>query len=285
MKKRVLVTGKNGSLSIAVCDWLNQKGTFQADRISLRDDRFLDESFSGIDTVVHIAGVTPENIRCEEDYYRVNTLLSEKLGKKCKEDGVRLLIYISSMAVYGVTQSMDKEKGTVTANTPLTPASDYGKSKLQAEQKLLGLCGDGFRVAIVRVPSIYGKGKTEYLDQYRYLADKLPFIPIAFDKCCKSAICVENLCELIALIAENGCDGVFCPDDGQYSASDFCRAIYPEKKTSRLFGKLMEVFLRRSDRILDYYGTVCYARELADVFDGKYRIKDFREAVRSSYGS
>ena len=154
---------------------------------------------------------------------------------------------------------------------------------LQAEQALEKLSDESFSVAIVRVPSIYGKGKTEYLDQYRYLAQKLPFIPVAFDDHYKSAICVENLCELIALIIRNDAKGVFCPDDGLYAAVDFCSAIYPEKKRSRLFGRLMEIFLGRSERILDYYGTVCYSKELSDIFEGQYRIKSFKEAVRSSY--
>ncbi|MBQ6154064.1 MAG: NAD-dependent epimerase/dehydratase family protein [Ruminococcus sp.] len=281
--KKVLITGKNGGLSIAVSDYLDQKDDYTAERISLRDNHFLDEDFSDVDSVVHIAGVTPQNAKSEEDYYHVNTLLTQKLAEKCKKDGVRQFIYISSMAVYGVTQSMEIDKGTVTEDTPLLASSKYGKSKLQAEQALEKLSDESFSVAIVRVPSIYGKGKTEYLDQYRYLAQKLPFIPVAFDDHYKSAICVENLCELIALIIRNDAKGVFCPDDGLYAAVDFCSAIYPEKKRSRLFGRLMEIFLGRSERILDYYGTVCYSKELSDIFEGQYRIKSFKEAVRSSY--
>lgn len=280
---KILITGKNGSLSVAVSDYLNKKDFCRTERISLRDESFLSHSFSGVDAVVHIAGATPQNTGAAEDYYTVNTELTRRFAEKCKKDGVRHFIYISSMAVYGVEQSMDKEKGTVTKDTPLNPLSDYGKSKLFAEQALGQIRDESFMLAVVRVPSIYGKGKTEYLDQYRYLADKLPFIPIAFDDHYKSAVCVENLCELISLIAQNRCEGVFCPDDGLCSASDFCCAIYPDKKRSRIFGRLMEFFLKRNERIRDYYGTVCYAGELSDAFDGKYRIIDFKEAVRSAY--
>lgn len=281
--KKVLVTGKKGSLSVAVSEYLDQKEYCSTERISLRDDRFLSASFSDVDTVVHIAGVTPKNSRSIMDFYAVNTDLTRRLAEKCREEGVRQFIYISSMAVYGVTQSMDDEKGTVTANTPLSPASDYGKSKLQAEQTLNELADERFSVAIIRVPSIYGKGKTEYLDQYRYLAQKTSSIPVAFADHYKSAICVENLCELIALIIKNDAKGVFCPDDGCYAAVDYCCAIFPEKKRSRLLGRMMEIFLKQNERILDYYGTVCYARELTDIFDGAYRIKSFQEAVSAAY--
>lgn len=281
--KKILITGKNGSLSVAVSDYLDQKGVYTADRVSLRDDHFLNVSFADVDAVVHIAGVTPQNAKSTEDYYTVNTDLTRRLAEKCKSDGVGQFIYISSMAVYGVVQSMDIEKGTVTKDTLPTPQTDYGKSKLQAEQALEELADERFSCAIIRVPSIYGKGKTEYLDQYRYLAQKLPFIPIAFDSHYKSAICVENLCELIHLIIQNDAKGVFCPDDGLYSAVDFCSAVFPEKKRSRAFGRLMEIFLKNNERILDYYGTVCYSRELSDIFGGDYRIKSFQEAVRASY--
>ena len=41
--KKVLITGKNGGLSIAVSDYLDQKDDYTAERISLRDNHFLDE--------------------------------------------------------------------------------------------------------------------------------------------------------------------------------------------------------------------------------------------------
>ena len=281
--KKVLITGKNGSLSVAVSDYLNQKEFCAAERISLRDDQYLSEDFSDADAVVHIAGVTPQNAKSQKDYYAVNTELTKRLAEKCKKDGVKQFIYISSMAVYGVAQSMDKEKGTVRENTPLAPQSEYGDSKLRAEQALDHLKDESFSVAVIRVPSIYGKGKTEYLDQYRYLAQKLPFIPVAFDDHYKSAICVDNLCELISLIIKNESKGLFCPDDGLYSAVDFCCAIFPGKKRSKSFGRMMETFLKNNGRILDYYGTVCYAEDLSNAFGGSYRIKNFKDAVRAAY--
>ena len=61
--KKVLITGKNGGLSIAVSDYLDQKDDYTAERISLRDNHFLDEDFSDVDSVVHIAGVTPQNAK------------------------------------------------------------------------------------------------------------------------------------------------------------------------------------------------------------------------------
>ena len=101
---------------------------------------------------------------------------------------------------------------------------------------------DEFKIAIIRVPSIYGKGKTEYLDQYKYLADKLPVMPYAFSNHYKSAIYVDNLCELVYLTIKDDYAGLICPDDGAFSAVDYCSAIYPSKKKSKLLGLAISTF-------------------------------------------
>ena len=281
--KRILVTGKNGSLSTATADYLRNKNEYIVEQVSVRGEVWKAQDFSGVDSVVHIAGVTPQNAKSTEDYYLINADLTKALAEKCKADGVRQFVYISSMAVYGIEQSMDIEKGTVTKDTKPAPTTDYGKSKLMAEEYITSLESDDFRVAIIRVPSIYGKGKTEYIDQYKYLAEKLPMIPRAFEDRYKSAICVDNLCELIHLIVASQSSGVFCPDDCQNSAVDFCSAIYTNKKKSRLLGKMIELFLKNNARILDYYGAVCYDKTLANAFDGNYRVLDLEKAIKKAY--
>ncbi len=281
--KKVLVTGKHGSLSTAVADYLKSKNEYIVEQISVRGNGWKIQNFSDIDSVVHIAGVTPQNAKSTEDYYQINAELTKKLAQKCKADGVRQFVYISSMAVYGIEQSMDIVKGTVTKDTKPGPTTDYGRSKLQAEAYIAPFEDDRFHVAIMRVPSIYGKDKTEYIDQYKYLAEKLPMIPRAFEDRYKSAICTDNLCELIHLIISNQSAGVYCPDDGQISAVDFCSAIYPNKKKSKLLGELIELCLKNNARILDYYGAVCYDKELSNAFDGEYRVLDLEKAIKKAY--
>lgn len=281
--KKVLITGLNGSLSRAVAKWIENKNEYVVQQISLRGDNWRNVSFSDVYCIIHIAGITPQNAKSEEDYEQINSVLTQKLAQKAENDGVCRFIYISSMAVYGLEQQMEIEAGTVTEKTPCNPTTAYGRSKLQAEQNLMLLNSDKFRVTAIRVPSIYGKGKTEYLDQYKYLAEKLPVIPIAFPHHYKSAIYVDNLCELIYLSMGSNSLKIICPDDGGISAVDFCRAIYPNKRCSRLLGMGMEALLKSNDRIRDYYGAISYSRELAEVFEGKYRVIPFAEAVRRTY--
>ncbi len=281
--KNIIVTGANGTLSTAIASWLRNKGEYNVRQISVRGDDWLQNDFHSIDCIVHIAGITPQNIKNDDDYEKINYELTQKIANKAKTDSVAQFIYISSMAVYGLTQQINPEKGIILSNTPCAPSSEYGKSKLKAETYLTEIADDDFTVSIIRVPSIYGKGKTEYLDQFKHLAKKMPFIPYAFSKNYKSAIYTENLCELIYLIIKNKYSGIVCPDDGPVSAIDFCTSIYPKMRTSKLLGRIIEFFLQKNDRIVDYYGAIYYSVSLTNIFNGNYRIIPFREAVRKTY--
>lgn len=280
---KVLVTGKNGNMSTAIAQWLRNEHGFEVEQISLRGDSWKHEDFSCYDSIVHIAGVTPQNAKSEEDYRIVNTDLTAKLGEKAANDGVKQFVYISSMAVYGVETSIDGTKGMITEKTPCNPTSEYGLSKLEAENNLHNLNPSIKHLAIIRVPSVYCKGNRAYIDQYKYLGAKLPVIPSLFNKNFKSAIHLENLCELIYLVIDSKYSGTVCPDDGKISAVDFCKAIYPNKKCSKFLGKLMAVFLKNNARIIDYYGAIYYSSELTEIFGGKYRVRDLKKAVELTY--
>src|SRR5699024_11866831 len=49
------------------------------------------------------------------------------------------------------------EEGVIDGRTPLHPKSNYGKSKLEAENLIQPLENKNFKVAIIRPPMIYGK--------------------------------------------------------------------------------------------------------------------------------
>ncbi len=279
--KGVLVTGKNGDLSVFVAKWLAAKHGLSVEQISLRGNDWKDFAFDKFDTVVHIAGVVPREGVKAEDFYEINYRLTEQFAKTVKKAGVHNFIYISSMAVYGRMPTLSISNGTIDGETPCLPTGDYGKSKLQAEKCLQAMESEDFHIAIIRVPSIYGKGKTEYLEQYGALAKKLHCVPKAFTGHYKSVICTENLAELIYLTAESGFSGVICPDDGKVSAFDMMRS-FVNFKVSRIVGKLLEIFGHRSQRVINYYGTICYDEKLSDVFNGQYRVRTACDAIQTA---
>ena len=280
--KNIVITGANGKLSCKVANWLKSKGKYSVKQLSLRGN-WQSYDFTGTCSIVHIAGVTPQNAKSDSDYEKINYELTKELAAKANACGVKHFVYISSMAVYGIEQSLDPAGGTVDENTPCSPKSKYGQSKLKAEEYLCTLHSKSFKICIIRVPSIFDSLKTEYIDQYKYLADKYPFIPKAFTHNYKSFIHSDNLCELIQLSIISRYDGIICPDDGRFSAFDICRTIYPGKPVSRFFGIIIELFLKNNPRIIDYYGAVYYDENLTGVFDGNYRITDDSEAIRKLY--
>ena len=277
-----MITGKNGNISTAISDCFKNKHGYDTEQLSLRGEDWKNRDLSGFEAVVHVAGVVPKEGINAEDFYKINHRLTEDFAKKAKASGIKHFIYISSMAVYGLGPQMSVTKGTVTEKTPCDPCSDYGKSKLLAEESLKELEDEDFNVTVIRVPSIYGKGKTEYLDQYKHLAEKFSGIPKAFTKNYKSMIYIDNLCELIWLVVANKYYGVVCPDDGEISAFDICKAIKPNKRISKIQGFVLSL-LKMSDRIKDYYGTICYDKKLTNIFESNYRVCDFKEAIKRSY--
>ena len=280
--RNIIITGANGKLSCKVALWLKVKDRFNVKQMSLRGN-WQGYDFSNTYSIIHIAGVTPQNAKNDSDYKKINYELTKELSAKAKVCGVKHFVYVSSMAVYGIKQSIDPKNGTVDENTLCVPQSEYGKSKLAAEEYLRTLRDENFKVCIIRVPSIFDSEKTEYIDQYKYLASKLPVIPKCFTKNYKSFIHSDNLCELIYLAIDSDYDGTICPDDGRFSAFDVCKAIYPKKLKSRLLGRIIELVLKNNSRVEDYYGTVCYNETSTGVFDGKYRVTDTLNAIRKLY--
>lgn len=280
--KSILVSGKTGLLSNTISNYLRTKENLVVEQLSLRGDAWKETSFCQYEVIVHVAGVTPKDTTSTEDYYKVNTELTKTFAEKAKREGVKHFIYISSMSVYGVEPNCRADKGVISNEMPCTPISDYGKSKLLAEKELHCLEDGDFQVSVIRVPSIYGSGMTLYLEQYQNLNHKFPVLPNAFLQNYKSAIYVDNLCELIYMVSQENSGGLYCPDDGKYSAVDYCMALDLVKRKSKLLGIIVKL-LSRNQRIQSYFGAVYYDEAFANVFEGKYRIYDLKEAVKMTY--
>jgi UDP-glucose 4-epimerase len=87
----------------------------------------------GISEIIHFAGsiVVPESVADPLKYYGNNTATSRNLIEAAVKGGVKHMVFSSTAAVYGMTGLEP-----VVEETPLTPMSPYGRSKLMTEMML-----------------------------------------------------------------------------------------------------------------------------------------------------
>jgi nucleoside-diphosphate-sugar epimerase len=111
----------------------------------------LDEALRGVDTVLHLAGTTKA---ISGGFYQLGNVQTMKNLLRVSAH-VRRLVYVSSLAAAGPSPTGEP----LTEEDPPHPVSDYGRSKLEAEQ--LVLASDLLdRVVIVRPPVVFGPRDT-----------------------------------------------------------------------------------------------------------------------------
>ncbi len=274
--KKILITGKNSYIGTSVENWLmKEPDKYEVDTISLRSDSWENKDFSEYDVVFHVAGIAhiKEKSDNQDLYYKVNRDLAYETAKKAKEEGVGQFIFLSTMSVYGL------ENGVIDENTPLNPKSNYGKSKLQAEELIKPLEDDNFKVTILRPPMVYGKGCKGNYPKLVKLAKITPVFPDINNK--RSMIYINNLSELIRLIIENEESGLFLPQNAEYvKTSDLVRLISEQhgKKviTIKLFNPLLKII--RHKVISKVFGSLYYCQSISKLDKG-YAIYNFHESV------
>ena len=143
--KRVLITGLNSYIGNSFEEYIREMpdAAIETEKISLKEEGWEEESWTGYDTVLHVAGlahvdVNHANEETKRRYYRINRDLAKRAAEKAKKDGVKQFIYLSSVIVYGDSAAIGKEK-KITEETKPAPANFYGDSKLQGEQAVLAL--------------------------------------------------------------------------------------------------------------------------------------------------
>lgn len=110
----------------------------------------LDPILSQVDTVYHLGGATL--VLTPEEYVRGNGEGTRLLAQACARlDHPPRLVFVSSLAAAGPALGNQP----LTEESPASPVSDYGRSKLAAEQHLRAVA-DRVSITIVRPPCVFG---------------------------------------------------------------------------------------------------------------------------------
>lgn len=284
--KQILITGAGSYVGQSVEAYLNRwPEKYRVETVDMIGEGWREMSFSGFDAVLHVAGIvhqekTKHDPAQEALYDRVNNRLAVETARKAKKEGVKQFLFMSSMSVYGLTAAVGKTV-MVTADTPLNPVDHYGISKKNAEEGLGKLGGNGFHLAILRPPMIYGKGCRGNYVTLAKLAKKLPVFPLVENQ--RSMLYMENLAEFIRLLIEDEAEGIFCPQNEEYvNTSDLVsRIAHANGKDILLAGgftwalKLLRSITALPDKA---FGSLCYDRELSR-YPKSYCVKDLAQSV------
>ena len=144
----------------------------------------LDRALSGVDTVIHVAGVT--KVLAPADYFTGNTRATEILARALVGRPIRM-VYVSSLAAIG--PSLDGRP--VNEDAVPHPVSTYGRSKLEGEKIARALLPD---CVIVRPPVVYGPRDTDVFQIFKAVAQGL-VLEISGGERWFSAIYVEDLAD------------------------------------------------------------------------------------------
>ena len=289
MALNILITGTGGYVGTSFQHYIEVKNCnmplenqWHVTFVSVRNDNWKQMDFGKYDCILHAAGIVhrKEETGMEELYHSVNMVLTKELAEKAKRDGVGQFIFLSTMSVYG------KVTGRISNNTEPAPRNYYGKSKLMAEQEITKLAEDGFKVAIVRPPMIYGKACTGNYALLEKMARKIPIFPKVKNE--RSMIYIENLCECLRRMIETGYEGIFCPQNEAYvNTSEMVAQIrrsYGKRPVLMPgFGWLIRILAGKVNLFAKVFGTLTYDKEMSqDAKLGAYNIIDFGEGINAS---
>ena len=201
----IAVIGGAGFIGGYLCDYLRAQALpYKILDCVLSGDGFIDvtipETFSsleGCSVIINLAAVHADNVSPSSLYYKVNVDGAKNICDYCDRNGIRDLIFTSSVAVYG---NSDSERGESSA---LQPDNDYGKSKRDAEAVYMRWFRSDSgkrRLAIVRPTAVLGVGSKGNIFNLCSAIANHKFLMVGKGSNKKSLVLVENVVALIGTL-------------------------------------------------------------------------------------
>lgn len=160
----IAITGANGFVGSTVLAHLQREGLPVVGLVRRKLDglrevaswtqRDLEASLAGVTSIVHAASVVHRPGASAHEYEDFNTRGTETLVQAARAVGVKNIVFLSSIKVYG-----EEPPGSIDESTPIDLSSPYASSKAAAENVLLDAAAAGGPIAtILRLCPVYGPG-------------------------------------------------------------------------------------------------------------------------------
>ncbi len=259
--KKILISGANSYIGTNIEKWLNREPhKYHLQTLDTMDPNWKKYDFVGYDVVFHVAGIAhrKEKSKLRDLYNEVNFQLVKDTFIKAKNSNVKLFIFMSSMSVYGLNH------GYIDLDTQCKPNTLYGKSKLKAEEFLLGSSNNLTKVCILRPPIIYGRNSPgNFAKMIRFLM-KIRIFPKSYGK--RSMLYVGNLAKFVEYCINNDISGIQHPQDNDYmKVSSIISVVSSEIKKNIYTIPYISIILKYLKPKLYYkiFDDLCYDRKLS----------------------
>ena len=260
---KVLVTGANGFIGRPLCKALSLSGwevlgavrrsgivvkgaeTVLIDQVGPSTD--WSAALSGVEYVVHLAAkvhsMEAPSEKNAASCYSINSQGTARLAEAAAEQGVKRFLLASSVKT--MTESTPPDS-PLTERAGMLPTDDYGKSKLEAERSLAGICAKtDMEWLILRLPLVYGPEVKANMLRLLRLVDREVPLPFGLIRNRRSLIYIDNLVDIIV-------QGLSHPDAGNetFLVSDGHDLSTPELIT------LIASAMHRRSRLLPFPITI-----------------------------
>jgi nucleoside-diphosphate-sugar epimerase len=250
----VLVTGANGFIGRALCARMLAEGWRVRGAVrsparaadlpkgveivligSISPEIDWSQTFSGVDTVVHLAGRTHVIRERAQDplaeFRMVNVAGTQSLARSAATLGVQRLIFISSVKVNGEKTglTLDGKVLMFSEKDSPNPQDAYARSKWEAEQALNRFAAETeLDVVIIRPPLVYGPGvEANFRRLIRIVHRGIP-MPFGSVKNARSFVYVGNLADaIVTCVRHPKASGktFLVSDDEEVSTPDLIRRV------------------------------------------------------------
>jgi len=249
MNRKILITGSTGFVGVNLVKYLSELNydvytlNKEIDLINKNKNYTWEEldSVPLVDVIIHLAGKAHDtkNITNAKEYYEVNTKLTERIYNFYLSRNIKTFIFFSS-----VKAAADTVSEILNENVIPNPQTDYGKSKLQAEEYILSNLKD--YTYILRPCMIHGKGNKGNLNLlYNFISKKIPY-PLACFENSRSMLGINNLNFLLGKIIESKIpSGIYnLADDESISTKSIIDIMYEVKGEKSKHIKIPKMCIR-----------------------------------------
>ncbi|MCB1592102.1 MAG: NAD-dependent epimerase/dehydratase family protein [Alphaproteobacteria bacterium] len=211
---KIAITGGAGFIGTALirrlkaqgheCAWLDvvRSTVFPEEGavVDVTDKEAMIAALKGFDVIYHLAAEHRDDVSPIQKYYDVNVGGAENVVAAAEQNGIKTIVFSSSVAVYGLDAGESKEDSTP------APFNDYGRSKLESEKVFDAWvkADNARRLVTIRLVATFGPGNRGNVYTLMDSIARGRFMMIGNGENRKSVAYVENVAAFFAQCLEEG---------------------------------------------------------------------------------